>query len=324
MSASPDGAAPRRTAGAPRAHLEELLQLVRRELRDRDEDPTGAWVEETAVDLAGGAKPGWYLDPPERGGIAFYARRGPSAYAHLHSSGGVAPARRLAEGLLDGLPDDVVSVDLGFTGLGAADERELVRSLLQRAGSTVIERVALDRPLGADDARFPAEPPGGLERVPVAAVTVDALAELDRAAFAGTVDALLLGREPDANRRAIEAILAGRLGGFLDGASAALLEAEPTRLVGTVLTSERSSHRAIVVALIVDPERRRRGVGRYLLGWTLRALWALGYESARLWVSLENRPALALYRDFGFREVLPATIYRWDRPAASAQPHEAR
>ncbi len=321
----PPGAGdPRSAQGASRTELEELLHRVRKALAARDEDPTGAWVEESVGELTGGSKPGWYLLPPEAGGIAFYARRGPAAFAHLHADGGLAAARALAGALLDHLPAELATVDLGFSGLSGEEERNLVDELLQRPGSIAIAREALERTLTAADGRAPGEPPPGVERLPLRAVTVEALAELDRAAFAGSVDELLLGREPDAHRRSLEALLGSQLGRFLEEASCALLEAEPTRLVGAVLCSERSSRRAIVLDLMVDPARRRHGLGRYLLAWALRALWALGYESVVLWASLENAPALALYRSAGFRTRLAATIYRWERPGPAAQPHASR
>lgn len=323
MSEPPEVSSPHPTTGADRVGLEELLHEVRKELARRDEDPTGAWVETTAGDLASGEKPGWYLAGPG-GGIAFYARRGGSAFGHLHAQGGVDAARQLATGLLDHLPPDVRSIDLGFTGLSGEDERSLARELAQRPGSTVIQRQAMERPLSPTDGHLAAEPPAGVDRVPVGAVTVEALAELDRAAFRGSVDELLLGDEPQSNRRAIEAILDSRLGRFLGEASGALLESEPTRLVGVVMSAERSSRTGIVLALMVDPERRRRGWGRFLLGWTLRALWALGHERVRLWVSTRNEPAVELYRAFGFRTVLEAAIYRWDRPGSGAQPQRSR
>ena len=315
--------APRPAAGAPRLDLEELLQQVRAELARRDEEPTGAWVEESAADLASGAKPGFFLPGPA-GGLAFYARRGPAAFGHLHTDAGLETARRLARALLESLPAEVRSLDLGFTGLPIEDERALVADLARRPGSTVIERQAMERPLSSADGRLPPEPPAGIDRVPLSAVTVDALAELDVAAFRGSVDELLLGSEPGASRRSLEALLDGRLGPFVGEASAALLESEPLRLVGAVLSAERSAHRAIVLALMVDPERRRKGLGRFLLGWTVRALWALGYESVRLWVSVRNVVAVELYRSFGFRTTLEATIYRWDRPASAAQPQASR
>ena len=316
-------AAPRPAAGAPRVDLEELLQAVRKELARRDEDPTGAWVEDSAVELASGAKTGVYLPGPQ-GGLAFFARRGPAAFGHLHTEAGLAVAQRLAAALVAGLPLEVRSLDLGFSGLPVEEERQLVRELATAPGSAVIDRQAMDRPLTAADGRLSLDPPPGADRVPIAAVTVDALADLDRLAFRGTVDELLLGSEPDASRRSLEALLEGRLGRFLGEASTALVEPEPTRLVGAVVSAERSARRAIVLALMVDPERRRRGLGRFLLGWTLRALWALGYESARLWVSVRNEPAVELYRRFGFRVALGATIYRWDRPVSAGQPQSER
>jgi ribosomal protein S18 acetylase RimI-like enzyme len=315
----------RPTAGAPRPVLEELLQQVRRALAARDEEPTGAWVEETATELARGNRPGVYRSPEDGGGgLAFYARRGPAAFAHLHTGAGLAAARALADALLDPLPPEVAWIDLGFSGLSGEDERRLVDELLERPGSLAIAREALERPLTAADGRAAADPPAGVERVPVRAVTLDALAELDRAAFAGSTDDLLLGSEAEAHRRSVEALLDHRLGRFLDEASCALLEGEPVRLVGAVLCAERSSRRAIVLDLMVDPAQRRRGLGRYLIGWSLRALWALGYESVVLWASIDNAPALALYRSLGFRTQRAATIYRWARTPAAPQPQASR
>jgi GNAT superfamily N-acetyltransferase len=323
VSGAAAGNRPRPTAGASRAELEELLQEVRRELAGRDEDPTGAWIEESAASLASGTKPGWFLPGPD-GGIVFYARRGGAAFAHLHAKAGEPSGQRLVTSLLEHLPPDVDSLDLGFTGLPLEEERSLVRRLAAAPGSTVIDRQAMERPLTAADGRFPPEPPVGVDRLPISAVTLEALTDLDVRAFRGSVDALLLGSDPAAYRHALDAMLESRLGRYLAEASAALVEPEPTRLVGAVLSSERSSRRAIVLDLVVDPERRRQGLGRYLLGWTLRALWALGYEHARLWVSVRNESAVALYRTFGLRTSLEATIYRWDRPGSAAHPQASR
>lgn len=324
MSAPTGADGPRPTAGASRTALEERLQQIRRELARRDEDPTGAWVEESAADLASGAKAGWYFPGSAEGGLAFFARQGDAAFGHLHTERGLGHARLLAGALLASLPEEVRSLDLGFTGLPAEEERRLVDELVTTPGSTAIAREAMERPLSAADAHLRAEPPAGTERVPVSAVTVDALAELDRAAFAGAVDALLLGRDPLAHRRSVEMMLAGRLGPFLEEASSAVLASDPTRLLGVILCGERSSRRAIVLDVMVDPGHRRQGLGAYLLGYSLRALWALGYQSVGLWVSVGNEAAIELYHRFGFRTTLAATIYRWDRPGASAHPHASR
>ncbi len=327
MTAGAAPEAPHAAAGATRPLLEELLADLRRELARRDEDPSGAWVEETAAELASGAKPGWYLPPSSRGGgLAFYARQGSAAFGHVHAAaeGGAPRALELARTLLHHLPSEVRSLDLGFTGLPLELERAVAAELAAEPGSTLLERRALERALRPADAGPSAHPPPGVDLTPVRSVTVEALADLDRRAFEGSVDELLIGREPEAYRRSIEALLEGRLGRFVDEASVALVEAEPPRLTGAILTGERSTRRAIFLDLMVDPERRGRGLGRFLLTWGLRALFALGYESVRLWASVRNEPAMTLYRELGFREVHGATIYRWDRPTDSPHPQTSR
>lgn len=319
--------APRSARGAPRSEIEEILLDVRRDLDRREESPSGGWVEETARELVAGAKPGWFYPPKDGGGIAFYARRGDEAYGHVHAGSGsdrADRAVRLGTALAEGLPPDARSINVGFTGVAGADEREVARRLAERPGSTVIERTALERRLSAADGG-PAPPiPAALRSLPVREVTLDALADLDERAFRGTVDALLVGGGPGGYREVLGSMLEGRLGRFVDEASVALIETEPVRLVAAVLTTEHSIRRAILVDFIVDPERRRRGWGRFLMVWVLRALWALGYESVRLWVTVANAPARALYDAFGFRPIGDAAIYRWDRPGASPHPQAER
>ncbi len=315
-------AVPRAAAEAKATELEELLQMVRRDLLLREEAPTGDWVEESARSLRSGDPPGWYLPLAGGGGIAFYRRRGPHGFGHVHAGPGSTAgerAFRLATMLLDHLPADLLSIDLGFTGLPPAGEHALAERLGTRPGSTIIERTAMERTLSAADARLAADPPAGLERVPVRAVTLDALADLDWRAFRGTIDELLIGRGVQEYRHSLEALLQNQLGRFLDDASTAIVEREPTRLVGALFTAERNPRRAIFLDLMVDPERRGKGLGGFLLGWGLRALWALGYQSVRLWVTVANAPARRLYEKMGFVPSATATIYRWDRGGSVAQ-----
>jgi ribosomal-protein-alanine N-acetyltransferase len=55
--------------------------------------------------------------------------------------------------------------------------------------------------------------------------------------------------------------------------------------------------------LAVHPEKRCRGVARFLLQEALRRSRALGAKVAWLEVRPSNTPALALYASFGFKEV---------------------
>ena len=319
--------APLPTVGASLEELQELVQLVRRELAARRESPTGEWVEEVAADLRAGRKTGWYFPLAHGGGLAFYSERGSDAFGHVHVAAGPEPEARalaLADVLLEHLPPSVRSIDIGWTGMPSDLERQVVERLAARPGSTVIPRRTVERPLTAADGQGLGDPPGGLTVVPLTDVTVDALASLDQRAYRGTIDELLVGPTFEDHRRIVESLLIGALGPFLEEASAALLAAQPPRLVGALFAAEQSPRHAVLLNFMVDPTDRGRGYGRYLLRWGLRALRALGYESVHLWVTDANVPARTLYEENGFRDAATATIYRWERPASSPQAHRSR
>ena len=315
---------------ASRARLDELLEIVqqvRKALLARDESPAGDWVERTAEALRSGRTPGWYYPVDPGAGVAFYSTSGEEAYGHVHvaeEAGAVDRGERLAIALLEALPAGVRSVNIGFTGLSPAHEGELMARLAERPGGTVLERMAMERSLGLEDGRPPGPVPDHLALVPIRAVTVEALADLDFRSVHGTVDELLIGDRVEEYRRVTAALIDGSLGRFLDEASTALYLPDPPRLVGAILSAERSPRKGIFVNFMVDPEYRRRGYGRYLFRWGLRALWALGYERVHLWVTAENEPARRLYHEFHLEPTVRSTIYRVTRESAPPQPHSDR
>ncbi len=318
---------PRSTRDAPMEELLELVQLVQRELLLRDEAPTGNWVEASATDLRTGDKSGWYYPIASGGGVAFRSERDTASFAHVHIGPGpdtLARAAALSETLLDSLPDPVRSASVGFTGLTTEQEEALMGHLSKRAGSTVIRRFAMERPLRSRDGQGLPPVPDALVLVPVREITLDALSVLDQRAFRGTTDELLIGSELAEYRRVLTALLAGAVGRFLDEASTALYRRDPPALAGAILTSEKSARRAVFQDFMVDPELRGRGYGEYLLRWAFRALWALGYERVRLWVSATNQTARRLYDSVGFSITHSAVIYRWDRVPLAPQPQSNR
>lgn len=315
------------TRGARLEGLVEVVQQVRKALLARDESPAGDWVERTAEDLRSGRTPGWYYPADPGAGVAFFSTSGTEAYGHVHvadAPGAVDRGERLASALVDHLPKGIRSINLGFTGLSPVHEQELLDRLTPRPGATVIERIALERSLGAEDGRSPGPVPEGLTLVPIRAVTVDALADLDFRSVRGSPDALLIGERVDEYRRVTAALLDGSLGRFLDEASTALFKPDPPRLVGAILSAERSPRKAMFVNFMVDPEFRRKGYGRYLFRWGLRALWALGYQRIHLWVTAANEPARRLYQEFHLEPTVRSTIYRLSLAADPAQPHSDR
>ena len=318
---------PLKAAGARLDDLMEIVQQVRKALLARDESPAGDWVERTAEELRSGRTPGWYYPVVPGAGISFYSVSGEEAYGHVHVAeemDAVDRGERLAGALLEQLPPEVGSINIGFTGLSPAHEQDLLGRLAERPGATVLERMAMERSLTIEDGRPPGPAPDHLALVPIRAVTVDALADLDFRSVRGTLDAQLIGDRVEEYRRVTEALIAGSLGRFLDEASIALYQPDPPRLVGAILSAERSPRKGIFVNFMVDPEFRRKGYGRYLFRWGLRALWALGYERVHLWVTAANEPARRLYHEFHLEPTVRSTIYRVTRAAGPPQPHSDR
>lgn len=315
---------------ANEARLDDLLeavQTIRKALLARDESPAGDWVVRTAEALRSGRTPGWFFPTAQGAGLSFFSLSGTEAYGHVHTEdepGAEDRGERLVQALLNHLPAAVGSVNIGFTGLSPVHEQEMLGRLANVPGSTVIERLAMERSLGADDGQPPGPVPEGLKLIPIRAVTIDALADLDFRSVRGNPDALLIGDRFEEYRRVTAALLDGSLGRFLEEASTALLIPDPPRLVGAILSAERSPRKAIFVEFMVDPEFHRRGYGTFLFRWGLRALWALGYQRVHLWVTAANEPARQLYAKFHLEPTMRSIIYRVSRAPGGPQPHSNR
>ena len=74
------------------------------------------------------------------------------------------------------------------------------------------------------------------------------------------------------------------------------------RLIGFVL-SRRAVDEAEVLTIAVDPAFRGRGVSNTLLGFHIGRLSQVGVADLFLEVDESNKPALALYKRYGFVKV---------------------
>ena len=88
------------------------------------------------------------------------------------------------------------------------------------------------------------------------------------------------------------------LAGMLRGEDALAFAAEDGFILLRMLGPE-----AEILTLAVDPDARRRGLGRLLLGAAIGAAAARGAGSVFLEVAADNAPALALYAEAGFARV---------------------
>ena len=75
------------------------------------------------------------------------------------------------------------------------------------------------------------------------------------------------------------------------------------RLVGFAIGYLRRPGLGGVLTLDVEPEQRRRGVGRALFAELLARLERAGASEVRLEVDVRNTGAQAFYRSFGFRKL---------------------
>ena len=62
--------------------------------------------------------------------------------------------------------------------------------------------------------------------------------------------------------------------------------------------------RVYVSRLIVKPEERRRGIGNALTEYAVAKAAEMGYSEMSIGVEIDNYPALRLYWEEGFREIL--------------------
>ena len=77
-----------------------------------------------------------------------------------------------------------------------------------------------------------------------------------------------------------------------------------------------SGKRAQLDSIAVAKKFRQRGIARSLLNFVIRTLTRLGIESLSLMVRRDNRPAIALYHELGFRRTRTVRGYYEDRSTA--------
>jgi ribosomal protein S18 acetylase RimI-like enzyme len=303
--------------------LLSLVHGVRQALIGRGESISSAWTEEAATDLRAGRQLGWTIG---ENSLAFSSTRPSRSFGHVHVEGDadrLDRAETLLALLVTHLPDSVRRLDAGVSGLSEAEETELAVRFARAEGATVLQRARMERPVPPAIPGSHLPDPPGVGRRAVREIPLPALTELDWRSFQGTPDENLVADTPAEDEQSLVDVMSGKLGGFLDAASTALVR-EDGALLGALLTAEHDARTAVFLDLLVEPSARRHGLGRFLVLWGLRALSALGYTTARLWVTEANRPAWRLYESMGFAVAGRARIFRYARPDSAGQPQTPR
>lgn len=302
----------------PRDEIWNLLGSARHLLGLRGEILPPSWVDDTADAVAHGLGTAWYTGGSRSVGALgiLWVREG-KGYGHLHAANGdasVAELTSLGRHLAGRLPPEVGRLDMGATGLSEAGERAVGKALAEDLRFSTLLRHSMVRPL--ENSAPPPDPrwPAGVELTTVRKVPFDELTTLDWRTYRGTPDETLLSGTREGNRELLSNALAGLFGRFLDDASPAVSD-RSGKLTGFAVGCQESLRTGILLDLAVDPAHRREGLGRALVLRSLRAMLALGYARAHLWVTDGNVPARTLYEKVGFSVDATAAIFRWVRPS---------
>jgi GNAT superfamily N-acetyltransferase len=96
-------------------------------------------------------------------------------------------------------------------------------------------------------------------------------------------------------------------------AEASVLARHRGRGIGLVVVTEIDPRQAHLTQVAVLPEYQRRGIGRWLLDYSLSRLAACQFETLSLIVSRANEQALRIYQAMGFQAVLAFPACIWER-----------
>lgn len=94
------------------------------------------------------------------------------------------------------------------------------------------------------------------------------------------------------------------------GISALVLEDQTDRIVGFVMV-RNAADEGEILTIVVDQDLRRESLGKQLLEAALGIMKKAGAERVFLEVATGNRPAISLYRQFGFRDAGLRENYTW-------------
>ena len=137
---------------------------------------------------------------------------------------------------------------------------------------------------------------GDLDARWITAEDTTCLATLMLAAYRDTVD--YDGEGPEESLSAVQGFFEGAWGTPILRASG-LVEEDGELLSACLVTLYRDA--PLIAIVMTHPGKKRRGLGKRLLGRCLQALKELGHEEVVAIITRGNRPSEELFRKIGFR-----------------------
>jgi ribosomal protein S18 acetylase RimI-like enzyme len=194
-----------------------------------------------------------------------------------------------------------------FSTAPAADQRFVSAGFSSRVRHYLVR--PLHEPVGVPPHRWTLRP---LRREDLAAA-----AQVIHRSHVGSLDAALnlTYATPGYCRGFVETLVLRAGCGRFDPDASFLAESS-AGTVGVLLASHLSRTNGHICQVSVAPDAQGQGIGRALLGATLRSFRDQGLHTASLSVTYDNRTAYELYRALGFRLRKEFAAHAWVRPPA--------
>ncbi|MBI3327885.1 MAG: GNAT family N-acetyltransferase [Nitrospinae bacterium] len=161
--------------------------------------------------------------------------------------------------------------------------------------------------------RGPASPPAIVDLQPWRGTRLREAAAIMHAAYEGEVDTEIneCYRTADGCRLVLEDLL-NQCGCGMPVLEASAMACDRGRGIGFVVVTETAPRQGHIAQVAVLPQYQRRGVGRFLLSYSVSRLAALHFDTLSLIVSRSNPRALRMYQAMGFQSVLSFPVFAWE------------
>lgn len=159
--------------------------------------------------------------------------------------------------------------------------------------------------------------PTPLPVVPWRSAAISAAAAIMQAAYSRGVDARMSMRYRSLEGCCVvldQLLNQGGCGHLVTDASGLIYD--KGQAIGFIIITELSPWQAHLAQVTVLPSYQGRGLGRFLLNYSLAQLLAQGFETLSLIVSDGNQRALSMYQTMGFVPVLTFPMFAWDQAGA--------
>ena len=146
-----------------------------------------------------------------------------------------------------------------------------------------------------------------------------AAAAIMQAAYTGSVDAEInaLYRTVEGCHLVLDNLLnQGGCGSLVPGAS--VLVYHRGQGIGFIVVTEIAPRQSHLAQVVVLPAYQRRGVGQWLMRYSMSQLVARHYETLSLIVSRANSPAFTMYQALGLHSVLAFPVFVWEDAKGNA------